>query len=388
MRRFLPSAIIFIAVIGCLWLYVTRTTPTDLENHSPFDALNDPEFAALVEREGRARDMLRGLKPGAAPAASGQRAPGPQHREARARERRRDFDLRWRDFVASAGKTLTDMDDAVALWRGDWLGSPEGRTLSGWAACHAGRFQAALASFEEALEGRPDLPAALSGRAEALLALGRLAEAAGVFERVASCRPHDTHALYNLGVVLVRLGDAGRATDAFRAVLQVDPRHARAAYNLAGLSQRDGRLSEARTWWQRYTELRPDVAAGWFNLGVVHLDFDQAAEAIRCFSYVVVIDPDQPDGYVNLAHAYRVLGDVDAALSALLFAHELAPCDAAVMQPLAELHRAAAARRPLERDRHLAAAALLEEQLAGLFADAGEGETGDRTAGLFPAVEP
>lgn len=262
---------------------------------------------------------------------------------------------------------MAEAVDAAGLrFRSNVLNSTVAQLAAGWYDLQSDRPNAALRHFDGLLDRQSSNAPAWAGKASALITLKRFDDAADAYARLVALAPEDIHARYNLGVLLTRLARYGEAAAAFREVLCRDPRHAQSLYNLARLAQRDGRLNEARYAWEDYTRLRQNDADAWFALGVLYLDSRSPFEAARCFAAVVHVNPEDPEGYQNLAVAHSWAGHPEAALDDLEAADALSPCDPAIMQPLADLHRIIAAWSPLDAEAHLAAAAWLEQESAVL----------------------
>ena len=96
--------------------------------------------------------------------------------------------------------------------------------------CLKGRFAEAVASYDRALESRPD-PDALRGRGHALQGAGRLAEALASYRRALVINPSDVQALYKQGVVLNEMGQPEEALSSYDRVLALEPEHVEALNN-------------------------------------------------------------------------------------------------------------------------------------------------------------
>lgn len=91
--------------------------------------------------------------------------------------------------------------------------------LRGNVLMQAGAFEEALAAYDQTLRLAPRLPAAMSGKALSLAALGRLDEAIRVSEQAVSYDGADLVSRRNLITLLQRKGDRERALEQARAAL-------------------------------------------------------------------------------------------------------------------------------------------------------------------------
>ncbi len=348
--------VLLAALVAAAWHYGSRPQkPTAATDSNPPELPNDPAFASSSPEAPAVRNQhsAAASQPGDAPGRS-----------------------------ETLATLADDLERTATRIRSNVSRHPMPQVSAGWYELQSGRPDAALRRFRRILARRPENPSALAGSAAALVALRRYQEAADTYARLLEVTPEDAEARYDFGVVLGRLGKTFEAADQFRHAVRLEPDHALAHHNLAALAQGDGRLAEARRSWQAYTRLRPDAPGGWFNLGLVLMEYGEAQEAARCFSIVVTIQPDAADAYVNLGLAYRSANDLDAALEAMRTANELSPCDAAVLRPLANLHRTIAEWHPPDEAEHLAEAARLEEMIESLEIEsqsAGERVTGGDT---------
>jgi tetratricopeptide (TPR) repeat protein len=103
----------------------------------------------------------------------------------------------------------------------------------GRTAYEAGKYEDALAAFEEAKKERPDDPAVEYNRAVALAQLGRVAEAKSAFQRVAESNKPELQqkAWYNMGNVHAGLGERKEALQSYRRALKLDPNDSLARHN-------------------------------------------------------------------------------------------------------------------------------------------------------------
>ncbi len=353
-RWFIPGSLaIFAVFVAVIWLYLAATqepipsSSVTSVQESPLDRELDGLMTRSLERGPQRESSPSG------PPAANQTALPAQRRRATAGPSLRQIASRMSDRL----------DEASVQFRGDIGNTAIVKEAEGRRAAAAGDHQAALRHLDRVIAKNPRDTAALSAKADSLVALERFEEAANVYKEVARLSPRDTAARYNYAVVLFRLARFDEAAHVLRDIVRLAPDHADAQYNLASLAQRDGRITEAREAWEAFTRLRPDVPSGWFNLGVVNMDFDEPTAAADAFSRFTELRPSDPDGWVNLALAEAASGHLESALYALTTADDLSPCEALTLDLLAQIHELLAERDPSSADIHLSAAAELRDLL-------------------------
>lgn len=137
----------------------------------------------------------------------------------------------------------------------------------------AGLLEEAAASFERAIEGRPDFaPAYIDlGRARALQR--RFPEAAAAFRSAASLEPDMPEPVFNLGWVFMQSRDYKSAAETFRAAVRINQ----------------------------------DFAKGYHSLGMALAELGNYKESIAAFESALAIEPDNTDIRNNLDQVRAVL---------------------------------------------------------------------------------
>lgn len=147
-----------------------------------------------------------------------------------------------------------------------------GRALS-----RRGRYEEALACYDQALALRPDTPEVLSNRGNALRHLGRLDEAEA----------------------------------SYRQALRLKPDFANAHSNFGKLLLEQGRYDEAEARLQRVVLLQPEAAGGYHDLGHLYYRLGRAAESQESFRAALLRQPDNPALHTNLSHALLLAGRLE-----------------------------------------------------------------------------
>ena len=96
-----------------------------------------------------------------------------------------------------------------------------------------GQYEAAIASYDQALAFKPDYHEAWYSRVSALSDLGQKEEAIASYDKAIEFKPDDYNAWNNRGIALSALGSYEEALMSFEQALQIQPRYANAHYNKA-----------------------------------------------------------------------------------------------------------------------------------------------------------
>jgi len=254
----------------------------------------------------------------------------------------------WRVTRAAAARRAAD-DAAGALDAAAWLQRAR-------AARQAGRTEAALAAYGEALARDAGLDGARHERARLRVAAGRDPEALADLDRLIARDPDRAEALLLRGRIRYRLGaaagalldltraialapddlgarltranvlvDTGEAEAGLAEVERVleatphDPRalalRGRARFDVARAGEPTDRevLSAAVADLERAVELDPGYAAAWAILGRVRRFLAQPREAVSCYSRALGLDDANVSAWDGRARARLLLGDAEGA---------------------------------------------------------------------------
>jgi tetratricopeptide (TPR) repeat protein len=222
-----------------------------------------------------------------------------------------------------------------------------------------GRYDAAIPSFERALELNPESVRARTNLANALTRRGRLDEAVAQYRKALDANPQYIEAETNLGVALAEQGKFGEAEACYRRALEMEPNYIEARADLGVALFRQGRPDESVAELERALAVRPDFSQAHTNLGVVLIQkgkLDEAAshferalqgdgangeaqanlgmillqkgrpdEAIPHLEKAVAITPDSPELHTNLGGALAERGRLDQAIPHFQKAVALSP---------------------------------------------------------------
>jgi tetratricopeptide (TPR) repeat protein len=142
-----------------------------------------------------------------------------------------------------------------------------------------GRFEDALAAYDQALALDPRRVPAHMGRGVALLALGRFEDALAAYDQALALDPRYALAHMSRGVALLALGRPEDALAAYDQALALDSGYALTHFNRANALQALGRPEDALAAYDQALALDPGLAAAHENKGIalaVLGDFDRA----------------------------------------------------------------------------------------------------------------
>ncbi len=181
----------------------------------------------------------------------------------------------------------------------------------------AGRLDAAVACYRQALTFDPALASAHYNLANALYALGKLKEAEASYRRALALKPNLPAAYNNLGVLLLGQDRLDEAVDCHRAALALQPDYAEAFNNLGAALCRQGALKEGEAAIRRALALKPDFAGALDNLAILLQNQERWDEAIPAFRRLLQSRPENVDILNGLASALAARGDSAGALEAI-----------------------------------------------------------------------
>ncbi|MDJ0565532.1 MAG: CHAT domain-containing tetratricopeptide repeat protein, partial [Microcystis sp. M49629_WE12] len=130
-----------------------------------------------------------------------------------------------------------------------------------------GDFIGAIASWDRALEIKPDYHEAWYNRGVALANLGRFEQAIASYDRALEIKPDYHEAWYNRGVALANLGRLEQAIASYDRALEIKP-DLHEAWNNRGVALANlGRFEQAIASYDRALEIKPDYHEAWNNRG-------------------------------------------------------------------------------------------------------------------------
>lgn len=194
-------------------------------------------------------------------------------------------------------------DDAVAHYR-------RGNTHK-----DAGEPQAALKSYNRAIELNPAYAHALCNRGVVLASLRRLDEALASYDQALALDPRDSITHYNRGVLLQEQKDWNGALHSYALAIQFDPGRFHAHFNRGVV------LKELQLWdaalasFDAAIAINSNMAAPHFNRGVMLQQRGHFNAALQSYDKAIALNPGLSQAFFKSGSVYQELKDPDKALA-------------------------------------------------------------------------
>ncbi|MFN7217663.1 tetratricopeptide repeat protein [Microcystis sp.] len=195
----------------------------------------------------------------------------------------------------------------------------------GIALYNLGRFEQAIASYDRALEIKPDFHDAWNNRGNALDNLGRLEEAIASFDRALEIKPDYHQTWFIRGVALYNLGRFEEAIASFDRALEFKPDYHEAWNNRGSALDDLGRFEDAIASYDRALEIKPDLHEAWYNRGNALDNLGRFEEAIASYDRALEFKPDKHEAWYNRGVALGNLGRFEQAIASYDRALEIKP---------------------------------------------------------------
>ena len=189
----------------------------------------------------------------------------------------------------------------------------------------SGRFEQAIASFDKAIELKPNFHDAWNNRGLALLNLERYEQAIASFDKAIELKPDFHCAWFNRGLALLNLERYEQAIASFDKAIELKPDF-HYAWNSLGLVLFElERYEQAIASFDKAIELKPDFHNAWFNRGLKLLNLERYEQAIASFDKALELKPDFHDTWNNRGLALLNLARYEEAIASIDKALELKP---------------------------------------------------------------
>ena len=192
----------------------------------------------------------------------------------------------------------------------------------------AGKYEEAIASFDKALEIKPEFADVWNSKGDALRLLKKYEESIASYDKAIEADPKNADAWVNKGIALRKLERHDDAIVCYDKAIEIDPKHA-GAWNMKGVTLATlSRDDDVFTCYDKATELDPKNTIFWHNKGRVLHRLKKYEEAIASFDKVIEADHKNADAWVNKGIALRKLERYDDAMVCYDEAIEIDPEDA------------------------------------------------------------
>ncbi|KAB8332327.1 tetratricopeptide repeat protein [Scytonema tolypothrichoides VB-61278] len=191
--------------------------------------------------------------------------------------------------------------------------------------CRTGNFEGAIASYDKAIEFKPDLHEAWFYRGVALLNLKRFSDAITSLDKAVEFKPDLHQAWNNRGVALNNLGRFSDAIASYDKAVEFKPDDDAAWFNRGMMLDELGRFSDAIASYDKAIEFKPDFHQAWFKRGRVLFDLRRFSDAITSYDKAIEFKPDDDAAWFDRGLALENLGRFSDAIASYDKAIEFKP---------------------------------------------------------------
>ncbi|MEH2398375.1 tetratricopeptide repeat protein [Nostoc sp.] len=181
----------------------------------------------------------------------------------------------------------------------------------------ANEYEAAIASYDQALKFKPDDHQAWYNRGIALDELGRFEEAIVSYEQALKFKQDYHLAWYNRGIALDELGRFEEAIASYDQALKIQSNYHQAWYNRGDALGNLGRNEEAIASYDQALKFKPDYHVAWNNRGYALDELRRFEETITSYDQALKFKPDYYLAWYNKACCYTLQGNIEQALENL-----------------------------------------------------------------------
>jgi tetratricopeptide (TPR) repeat protein len=210
---------------------------------------------------------------------------------------------RYDEAIAHYQQALTHQDDYAPAYNN-----------MGTALRAQGKLDEAIASYRRALELRPEFPDARFNLANAEMAKGKPDAAIDQFREALKREPQSVETRTNLAIALEARGDSAGAIAEFREALRLSPRLSRSHRNLGNSLANAGDARGALEHLSQAVALDEADADARYDLGSLLLQLEQFPAAAAQFEAAVKINPQAAEAMNNLGIALASQGRIADAL--------------------------------------------------------------------------
>ncbi|MBN3869893.1 tetratricopeptide repeat protein [Nostoc sp. JL33] len=185
----------------------------------------------------------------------------------------------------------------------------------GVALTNLGRFEQAIASYDRAIQIKPDLHDAWNYRGATLDNLGRFEEAIASYDNAIKIKPDFHIAWIGRGVALDNLGRFEEAIASFDTALKIKPDDHEAWYNRGVPLSKLGQFEQAIAFYDNALKIKLDLYQAWYNRGNALGKLGQFEEAIASFDSALKTKPNHHLSWYDRGNALDFLGKHEQAIA-------------------------------------------------------------------------
>ncbi|BAZ21135.1 protein prenyltransferase, alpha subunit [Kalymmatonema gypsitolerans NIES-4073] len=233
----------------------------------------------------------------------------------------RDIGMR---VLARGGETNRQgAEDAEKTEEGDaeaWLNQGNEQLM-------AGDFAGAIASYDKALEIKPDFHEAWYNRGNPLFNLGRIEDVIASYDKALEIKPDFHEAWYNRGNALSNLGRIEDVIASYDKALEIKPDFHEAWYNRGNALFKLERHEDAIASYDKAIELKLDFEQACLNRGFALSKLKRYEEGITSFDKAIEFKPNSYEAWFHRGILLRNLGRYAEAIASYDKAIEFKPND-------------------------------------------------------------
>ncbi|QSV53638.1 MAG: tetratricopeptide repeat protein [Dolichospermum sp. UKL201] len=178
------------------------------------------------------------------------------------------------------------------------------------------RYQEALATYEKAIDIKPDYPQALYGKGKALFQLKKYQESLIAYDQAIQIQPNYLEAWTNRGFVLVRLKRYSEAIATVDKALQLKNDEPQIWQLKGDIFIKISQYNDAIKAYEQAINFQADNPELWYKKGLAFQNLKQYEEAITAYKKTVELKPDHESAWYNLGNCLVNLNRYEFALQA------------------------------------------------------------------------
>ena len=164
--------------------------------------------------------------------------------------------------------------------------------------------QAAIQSYQQALNLWPDYPQAYYHMGQAYLKNHQLEQALSAYRKSLDVRPDYANAWHGLGLAYVQAGQQDSARLSLQNALVYQPGLLNARMSLGLLHSQEGDYGAAVDQYQLVLEQHPTFLPALVNLGYAYEKAGENSAALQAFQRVIALQPENNEAKKKLAYLY------------------------------------------------------------------------------------